>query len=115
MDGAGGASCHLCTATESQIKSLEWVESGFPINRFIKDAHEIFNEVDEEEFLKLPSQQRTGITHQPISKIDNLAACPLQKEAAKMSMLDISLCFQVVYAPNIPSGCRSHTMVAIKF
>ena len=41
LDGAGGASCHLCTATDSQIKSLEWVESGFPINRFVKDAHEI--------------------------------------------------------------------------
>ena len=53
------------------------LKSGFPINRFIKDAHEFFNEVDEEEFLKLPSQQRTGITHQPTSNIDILAASPL--------------------------------------
>ena len=39
LDGARGASCHLCNATESQIKSLEWVESGFPINRCVNDAH----------------------------------------------------------------------------
>ena len=78
LDGAGGASCHLCTATESQIKSLEWVESGFPINRFVTDAHEIFSEVNEEEFLKLPSHQRIGITHQPTSNINIIAASPLQ-------------------------------------
>ena len=39
LDGAGEASCHLRTATDSQIKSLEWAHPGFPINRLISDAH----------------------------------------------------------------------------
>ena len=38
LDGAAGASCHLCTATDSQIRSIEWVRAGFPINRFVSDA-----------------------------------------------------------------------------
>ncbi|KAI6648100.1 hypothetical protein LOD99_11909 [Oopsacas minuta] len=77
LDGAGGASCHLCTATDSQIKSLEWAHSGFPINRLISDARQLFEEVDEEDYLKLPSNQRVGITHQPTSNIDIIAASPL--------------------------------------
>ena len=51
LDGAGGASCHLYTATNGQIKSLEWVHCGFPINRFISDARQLFEEVDEEDYL----------------------------------------------------------------
>ncbi|KAI6659904.1 hypothetical protein LOD99_14244 [Oopsacas minuta] len=76
LDGAGGASCHLCTATDNQIKSLEWVNSGFPINRLISDARQLFEEVDED-YLNLPSNQRVGITHQPTSNIDIIAASPL--------------------------------------
>ena len=73
LDDVGGASCHLCTATDSQIKSLEWVESVFPINRFTTDAQAIFNEVSEEEFVKLTAPLRGGITHQPTSDINFIA------------------------------------------
>ncbi|KAI6660724.1 hypothetical protein LOD99_10279 [Oopsacas minuta] len=57
--------------------SLEWARSGFPINRLISDARQLFEEVDEEDYLKLPSNQRVGITHQPTSNIDIIAASPL--------------------------------------
>ena len=77
LDGAGGASYHLCTATDSQIKSLEWAHSGFSINTLISDARQLFEEVDEEGYLKLPSNQRVGITHQATSNIDIIAASPL--------------------------------------
>ena len=46
LSGAGGANCHLCTATLKQIHDLEFVLEGFPINRAIHDAR-IFEEVDE--------------------------------------------------------------------
>ena len=35
LDGDGGASCHLFTATDSQIMRLEWFSCGFPTNRLI--------------------------------------------------------------------------------
>ena len=63
LHGAGGASCHLCTARNLQIYSVDWVNASFPINRFILDVHKLFNEINEE-FLKLSSQQHAGITYQ---------------------------------------------------
>ena len=41
LDGAGGASCHLCTSTREQIKDVELVKHGYPINRFIQTAIQI--------------------------------------------------------------------------
>ena len=41
--GAGGASCQLCTATFSELKDLELVKNGFPINMTINSAKEIFD------------------------------------------------------------------------
>ncbi|KAI6661463.1 hypothetical protein LOD99_13335 [Oopsacas minuta] len=77
LDGAGGASCHLCTASDEEIKSIDWVRSGFPINRLISDAWQLFDDVNEDDFLKLPSKQRLGITHKPTSDINIIAASPL--------------------------------------
>ncbi|KAI6646080.1 hypothetical protein LOD99_9528 [Oopsacas minuta] len=37
----------------------------------------LFEEVDEEDYLKLPSNQHVGITHQPTSNIAIIAASPL--------------------------------------
>ena len=74
--GAGGASCHLSTASYSQIASINWVTAGFAINRFISDAKLIFEEVNQEEYFKLSSKQRTGITHQPTSEINIVSASP---------------------------------------
>ena len=77
LDGAGGAACHLCTATKAQLKDKHLIQHGFPINRSIQLAREIFLEVDEDEFLAKPSSARFNITHKPISAIDILPASPL--------------------------------------
>ncbi|KAI6646959.1 hypothetical protein LOD99_9057 [Oopsacas minuta] len=58
-------------------KSLEWAHSGFPINTLTSDARKLFEKVDGKDYLKLPSKQLVGITHQPISNIDIIAASPL--------------------------------------
>ena len=42
LSGAGGASCQLCTANKQELKDLELVRAGFPINRHIADAKELF-------------------------------------------------------------------------
>ena len=77
LDGAGGASCHLCTSTREQIKDVELVKHGYPINRFIQTAIQIFTEVDVDEFLSLPSKYRFGLTHEPTSEENILSASPL--------------------------------------
>ena len=77
LSGAGGANCQLCTATSTELRDIDLVRCGFPINRTISSAKEIFSSVDSIEFLSLPSQSRFGITHEPISDIDILPASPL--------------------------------------
>ena len=78
LSGAGGASCQLCTANHTQLKDLNLIRDGFPINRFIHDAKNLFNDVsNHEEFLKLDSKSRYGLTHPPISEKDILAVSPL--------------------------------------
>ena len=78
LSGAGGASCQLCTANHTQIKYLDLIRDGFAINRFIHDAKNIFNDVsNQEEFLKLDSKSRYGLTHPPISEKDILPVSPL--------------------------------------
>ena len=77
LSGAGGANCQLCTATFGELKDLELVRCGFPINRTILSAKELFNSVDVDEFLSLPTQHRFGLTHEPISSIDIFPASPL--------------------------------------
>ena len=77
LSGAGGASCQLCTVTHVQLKDLELIRSGFPINRQIQDAIALFNDFDQEEFLKLDSNSRFGLTHPPTSTIDIIPASPL--------------------------------------
>ena len=63
LSGAGGASCQLCTTHFDELKDLDLIRAGYPINRSIKDAKLIFETVDEEEFLSLPSNERSGLTH----------------------------------------------------
>ena len=77
LDGAGGAACHLYTATREQLTDKHPIQHGFPINRGIQQAREIFLEVDGDEFLSRPPSTRFNITHQPISAIDTLPASPL--------------------------------------
>ena len=78
LSGAGGASCQLCTANHTQLKDLDLIRDGFPINRFIHDAKNLFDDVsNHEEFLKLDSKSRYGLTHPPISEKDILSISPL--------------------------------------
>ena len=57
------------------LKSLEWARSGFPINKLISDARQLLKRLMKN--MKLPSNQRVGITYQPTSNIDIIAASPL--------------------------------------
>ena len=78
LSDGGGASCQLCTANHTQLKNLDLIRNGFPINRFIDAAKELFNDVSShEQFLKLDSRSRYGLTHPPISDKDILPASPL--------------------------------------
>ena len=77
LSGAGGAPCQLCTANKKELKDLELVGAGFPINRHIADAKELFNYVDRDEYLSLPHADRLGMTHEPLSDINILSASPL--------------------------------------
>ena len=49
----------------------------FPINRSITYAKVLFEEVNEEEFLSLSSDERFDITHRPISDLDIIPSSPL--------------------------------------
>ncbi|KAI6659668.1 hypothetical protein LOD99_14591 [Oopsacas minuta] len=77
LSGAGGAHCQLCTATFKQLHDVELIRDGFPINRSITSAKELFQSVNEVEFLSLSSNDRLGLTHQPISDIDVICSSPL--------------------------------------
>ena len=77
LSGAGGASCQFCTATFKQIHDVDIVNDGFPINRFISDAKVLFEEVNEEQFLSLTTDQRFNLTHVPLSDIDIIPSSPL--------------------------------------
>ena len=77
LDGAGCASCHLCTCSKDQLKNIDLIKQGFPINRSISLALKIFNEVDENEFISLPSKDRFGITHKPLLDENILSAFSL--------------------------------------
>ena len=77
LSGAGGASCQFCTATFKQIHEVDIVKDGFPINRFISDAKILFEEVEEERFLSLNTNERFQLTHVPISDKDIVPSSPL--------------------------------------
>ena len=78
LSGAGGASCQMCTATHNDLKDRELVVDGFPINRTISDAIQLFGELEDiESFFALPSNERFNLTHLPISTVNIIAASPL--------------------------------------
>ena len=79
MSGAGAASCQLCTATQNELKDRDLVIQGFPINRHISYAIQLFEEFEgsNESFYKLPSNQRFNLTHEPIYNINIVPASPL--------------------------------------
>ena len=75
----GGANCQLCTATHEELKDRELIIQGFPINRHISDAIELFGEFEGStgSFFNLPSKERCNITHEPLSTINIIPASPL--------------------------------------
>ena len=86
LSGAGGASCQFCTATFKQIH-VDIVNDGFPINRFISDARVLFDEVNEEQFLSLTTDQRFNLTHVPLSNINIILSSPLHTYFRCFSLL----------------------------
>ena len=77
LDGAGGAHCHLCTATKKELSDKYLISHGFPINRSIESFKEIFNEADENEFLTRAPAERFNVTHTLTSEINIIPASPL--------------------------------------
>ena len=87
LSGAGGAHCQLCTANLKELKDLEIVRAGFPINRHILDAIELFTFVDKDEYLSLHSSQRLGITHEPVSDKNIFSPSPLHSYTCVFMLL----------------------------
>ena len=78
LSGSGGASCQMCTATHKDLKDRALVVDGFPINRTITDARQLFSDIeDTDSFFALPNAERFGLTDKPISTIDINSASPL--------------------------------------
>ena len=69
---------NFALATKEQLKEVELITQGFPINRYISDAIKLFGELeDKETFFKGPSNHRINLTHEPISTINITLASPL--------------------------------------
>ncbi|KAI6646912.1 hypothetical protein LOD99_9104 [Oopsacas minuta] len=64
LDGAGGASCHLCTASDEEIKSIDWIRSGFPIN---SNMEELCKETYEYILVQFPWANITSSLHKLLS------------------------------------------------
>ena len=70
-------SCVQLLKVSKVRKNLDFVRTGYPINRTISSAKQIFDEVDLEEFLSRPSEQRFQITEKITSEHDILPSSPL--------------------------------------
>ena len=78
LSGVGGASCQMCIATHNDLKDWDLVLNGFPINKIITDAIDLFSHIDDiESFFALSTNERFNLTHQPISEIYIHPASPL--------------------------------------
>ena len=55
------------------MKDREFIVQGFPINRKISDAIQLFGDLEDiDAFFSLPSNQRFNLTHEPLSTINIL-------------------------------------------
>ena len=110
LSGAGGASCQLCTATHNELKDRELIVQGFPINRHITDAIQLFGEIeDNDSFFSLPSNERYNLTHEPISTINILPAFPLHSYTCIFRWFTL-----LVYHLNCGKLKWSPTSIAVK-
>ena len=116
LSGAGGASCQLCTATHSGLKDREIVIEGFPINRHISDAIEMFGELeDSEKFFSLPSNERVNLTHHPVSTINITPASPLHSYTCIFRWFNLLVyhlnCGKFKWSPTSPTIKQSKIFV----
>ncbi|KAI6655659.1 hypothetical protein LOD99_1799 [Oopsacas minuta] len=110
LSGAGGASCQLCTATHKELNDRELIIQGFPINRYITDAIQLFGEIeDSHSFFSLPSNQRCNITHEPTSTINILPASPLHSYTGIFRWFNL-----LIYHLNCGKRTWSPTSLTIK-
>ena len=70
--GLGGAYCVLCTVSMADAHLSENVAAGFPIDRSMKDVHEIFAELFDPDLGEVPRHnhdyhQRKGVTQEPLT------------------------------------------------
>ena len=77
LDGAGGASCQLCTTSKSQLKYLYFIRNGYPKNITIFSTKQILEELNVDEFLSPTSELRFQITENFTSDDEILPASPL--------------------------------------
>ena len=71
LSGAGGASCQLCTTTRAQIKDRDFVLQGYPINRLVSEAIQLFGDIEDSEsfFYFLQMSDITSLTNQCLQSI----------------------------------------------
>ncbi|KAI6658196.1 hypothetical protein LOD99_15465 [Oopsacas minuta] len=86
------------------------VLEGFPINRNITDAIELFSHIDDiESFFALSTNERFNLTHQPISEIDIHPASPLHSYTGVFRWFNL-----LVYHLRIEKFTWSPTSLVIK-
>ena len=71
LSGAGGASYQLCTTTRAQIKDRDFVLQGYPINRLVSEAIQLFGDIEDSEsfFYFLQMSDITSLTNQCLQSI----------------------------------------------
>ena len=114
LSGAGGAHRQLCTVSIKDLKDIEMLRAGFPINRYFSDAWELFGYVDKDEYLSLTSSERLGITHEPISEISIMAASPLHSYTC-VFRLYMLLIYHLQAGRSIWSPTSKHTEISRRF
>ena len=70
LSGCGGAACLLCMSKKGDWMKEEPVNKGFMMERTMEVAVEIYAEIvrNEEEGVKMKSDERKGVTQEPITK-----------------------------------------------
>ena len=120
LSGAGGASCQLCTAKHSELKSREIVIQGYPINRHISDALEMFGELEDiDSFFSLPSNEGVNLTHLPVSTINITLASPLHSYTCIFRWFNLLVyhlnCGRFKWSPTSPTIKQSMIFVRTLF
>ena len=99
-----------CVQQLRDLTDRDLVLEGFPINRHISDAIEIFADLEDIElFLSLKSDQRYNLTHPPVSTININPASPLHAYTCLFRWFNL-----LVYHLNIRKKKWGPTSLQIK-